>query len=116
MLLDISLVTKALQNLLKGRFETSPGFTRTVNISALPPDRLKEVDDALGVYMFHLTEDAHFKNAPPVGTATPPVATTPMTLQLYYVITAHSKIPEDEASYFEQQVMGLAVKTLRDTP
>jgi hypothetical protein len=117
MLLNLSFVTQSLQNLLKYQIVASPAWPGgALTVSSLPPDRLKDVGDCLSIYLFHLAEEPSRKNSPGASADAPPVRYTPMGLQLTYILTAYSAKELDAATYFEQLVMGLGVKTLRDTP
>jgi hypothetical protein len=115
-LLDLSLVTKTLMNLLEKVFKTSPEWS-TVDtpsyppISASPPDSLS--DGSVGIYLYHISEDIHYKNQPSNGNDIPPVRHAPMALNLYYLLTA--KAPQDN-TLDEQKMMGIAVKALHDYP
>lgn len=112
MLLDLSLVTQSLKTLLTNNVPAilAPpvGFT----VSPLPPDQFK--DEGLVIYLFHLGEDPFFKNTAPPSTDAPPVRFAPMGVDLYYLLTAHSKAGGDQAALNEQKMMGAAVKTLHD--
>lgn len=117
MLLDISLITQALINLLKTNIESSPAWpsSLTLGVSPLPPDLLKG-DNALGVYLYHIHEDPGSKNPSDWGSSRPPVRYQPMALNLHYQITAHSEVGEKFNTLREQLIMGLAMKTLHDYP
>ena len=117
-LLDISLVTRALIRVVKAYVPqsgvwTGPTDWDEIPISPLPPDRLET--GALGIYLYHITEDAHFKNQPATGADTPPVRYTPMGLDLHYQLSVNAG--EDEQSLYQAQLLlGLAVKALHDYP
>ena len=117
MLLDIALVTQALLNLIDKHVTSSPeaGKVTPLSVSALPPDRLSG-DRVLGLYLYHVTEDAQYKNLPPPSADEPPIRYTPMGLNLYYMLTAHSDLAGNTGVETEQTMMGLAVKALRDYP
>src|SRR5438105_14415978 len=112
MLLDIGAVTQTLLNVLKASVPKAPvwptgeTFTPTPN----PPDRLVGKNSA-GLYLYHLIEDPQTKNLTPLPGARPDVRFTPMGLQLFYLLRAHSDITEpDKATLREQLIMGLSVK------
>jgi hypothetical protein len=117
MLLDISLITQALTQLLKRNIELSPAWptTTTLDASPLPPDLLKGAN-TLGVYLYHINEDPNLKNLPDWGSSQPPVRYLPLTLNLHYQLTAHSEVGEKFNTLREQLIMGLAMKTLHDYP
>ena len=116
-LLDLSLVTKSLVNLIREGVSASSAWpgTSVLNVSPLPPDRLAG-DNVIGFYLYHLMEDAHYKNLPAPSGNMPPVRYTPMGLSLQYILSTHSDLPDDNATYQEQLMMGCAVKALRDYP
>ncbi|HVR47487.1 MAG TPA: DUF4255 domain-containing protein [Candidatus Binatia bacterium] len=112
MLLDLSLVTQSLQTLLRTNIPVIWPPLAGIAVSPLPPDLFK--DEGLAIYLFHLGEDPYFKNTPPLSRDVPPVAFAPMGVDLYFLLTAHSKAPGDQAALNEQTMMGLGVKTLHD--
>jgi len=117
-ILDISLVTKAIRRLLEESVKNSPAWTPRPDptVSVLPPDKLKA--GSLGLYLYHVSEDSHFKNQPPAGTSADavPVRYTPMGLNLYYLLTTDGVVDKDNDMYDAQLLIGLAVKTLHDYP
>jgi len=117
MLLDIALVTDTLMNLLRAQIATSPEAPKVspLDVQALPPDRLTG-DHTIGLYLYHITEDPHYKNLEPPGLDVPPVRFTPMGLNLYYQLTAHSDLLGSTGPENEQTMVGLAMKALRDFP
>jgi hypothetical protein len=69
----------------------------------------------LGVHLYHISEDAQYKNQLPPGADAPPVRFTPMGLNLFYQLSANTG--ESEANVYQAQLLfGLAVKTLHDHP
>lgn len=119
-LLDLSLVTKTLLNLIDKHIGALPAAEKAKlspswTVSPLPPDTLKG-DHAIGVYLYHAVEDPYRKNLPPPGPDLPPVALTPMGLHLYYQVSAHSDAPTDIGTENEQTLMGFAIKALHDHP
>jgi len=118
MLLDIALVTETLMNLLRMQIATSPEFPKVapLDVQAVPPDRLTG-DHSIGLYLYHITEDAQYKNLAAPGQDVPPVRFTPMGVNLYYQLTAHSDLPvASTATQNEQTMVGLAIKAFHDFP
>lgn len=118
-LLDISLVTQTLINLIQFRFMASPtwnptGTNNTPPVSPQPPDILKS--ESVGLYLYHIKEETQNKNISPPGNDNPPVRYIPMGLSLYYQLTAHSNLQTDQATLNEQKMMGIAIKALHDYP
>src|SRR5439155_9570845 len=92
-LIDLSLVTKTLTNVIEQVF-TMLGYPQQT-VSSLPPDLLKG-QRALGLYLYHAEEHPTFKNSPPPGTdpSQPPSRFTSLGLNLYYQLTARSDVQE----------------------
>jgi len=108
---DMSDVTRTLIWVLETGVPVLPDWPGlvAVNVSPLPPDRLQTTND-LGFYLYHLTEDSHYKNLS--GDAP---AEKAMALNLYYQLTAAVGAEEDDA-YRAQLLMGGAVRVLHDFP
>ncbi|MCD6271870.1 MAG: DUF4255 domain-containing protein, partial [Deltaproteobacteria bacterium] len=114
-LLDISMVTQALIALIRESFNLSPAWsTAPPTISPEPPDRVN--GDGLGFYLYHISEDAHYKNLPSSGNGTPPVRYVPMALNLFYQLSASSSANDGSGALLEQQMMGIAIKAFHDYP
>ena len=116
-LLDLSLVTTALVELLKAHIGNSPAWPLAAGaplVTAQPPDKLAA--KTLGVYLYHVSEDPHLKNQPPHGGDSPPVRFTPMGLQLYYQLSALGEGADGLANLQEQLFIGAAMKALHDYP
>jgi hypothetical protein len=113
-LLNLGHVTVTLIKLIEQYFmHVSPVWAEGTHptISAQSPDVLS--GNAIGIYLYHITEDAHYKNMPPPGKGEPPVRYVPMALNLYYQLSAHSA---SDDPLLEQHMMGIAVKALHDFP
>jgi len=117
-LLDLSLVTQVLVELLKAHISTSPGWPFATYglplVTAQPPDQI--AGGTLGVYLYHVTEEPHLKNQPPVGRDAPPVRFTPMGLCLYYQLCALGTGTGEQVTKQEQIYIGCALKALHDYP
>lgn len=124
---DLSLVTTTLLRLLKARvdagwaglFPPSPPNPPppAVGYSGVSSDKLTG-DQAVGLFLYHAVEDAHFKNQPPLYRDEPPVRFTPMGLQLHYQLAVHAADLGDPESAVvrAQRLFGLALKTFHDFP
>lgn len=89
------------------------------SVLLLPPDKMEGKGKyGICLYLYHISEDPHFKNLPAPHDASLPLRYTPMGLNLYYQLTAHSDADghPDASAKNEQLLMGLAVKVLRDYP
>ena len=82
------------------------------SVSPLPPDRMVNAGTDLGLYLYHVAEDPHYKNPPPEGGGP---AHHPLALNLYYQLTAQVGDVEADA-YRAQLLMGAAVRVLHDFP
>jgi hypothetical protein len=116
-LLDVSLVTETLVKLVDESIKVSPAWPggQTADVSSLPPDQLAG-DNALGIYLYHLCEEAAYKNQMWPTRPQPPMRFSPMGLNLYYVVSARSALTASLGPYREQLLMGLTVKALHDWP
>ena len=117
-LLDISLVTQALLKLIEANVTASPAWSggSVLSVSPQPPDQLKG-NRTIGLYLYHIREEAYTKSQPAPVDDEAPVRYSPMGVGLYYLLTAHSDITDtNQQIYAEQLMMGLAVKTLHDFP
>jgi hypothetical protein len=121
-LLDLSLATQTLSNLLERRVKNGltalgqpPAVINGLTISSLPPDRLTG-DQTIGIFLYHVTEEAQFKNPAPVSRDQPQVRFLPMGLNLYYQLSAHSDLANEQSAPRTQLLFGLALKTLHDFP
>jgi hypothetical protein len=124
---DLSLVTTTLLRLLRARvdqlwadfFPPSPPNPPppAIRYSGVSSSALSG-DQALGVFLYHTNEDAHFKNLPPSFQDQPPVRFTPMGLQLHYQLVSHAADigDPDSAALRSQRLFGLALKTFHDLP
>ncbi len=117
MLLDIALVTDTLISLIEKQIATSPEKAKVLPLQvwALPPDKLTG-DHTIGLYLYHITEDPHYKNLESPSQDYPPVRFSPMGLNLYYQLTAHSDLAGSTGAENEQTMVGLAMKALHDYP
>jgi hypothetical protein len=115
-LLDLSLVTKTLIELVKRAIAISPAKpAQTVTVTSLPPDRVTD-DNQIGIYLYHLVEEAAIKNQTWRGRPDQPIRFSPLGLNLHYIVTAHSDNNDSEGPYREQLLMGLTARALHDYP
>jgi hypothetical protein len=80
-LLDLSLVTDTLRNVIKKRVEAGLALIvsspPTVTVSPLAANALQG-NYTLGFFLYHVSENGHFKNPPPRSQDHPPVRFHPM--------------------------------------
>ena len=116
-LIDLSLVTSGLMKLLDDNINKNIGPGANVTVTAEPPDKVGSVTNKLSLYMYHVAEEAHYKNMPAPGSGSRSIARTPMGLCLFYILTAHHESSETEFDpLIQQRLMGYALKTLHDYP
>lgn len=111
---DLSLVTQSLITLLTERVKID---YPTIEVVAQSPDLLPDTTtNTLSVYLYHAREDAHYKNAPAPG-GSGHISRTPLSLCLYYIVTAHDYDESQKPRVLnEQKIMGYALKTMHDYP
>jgi hypothetical protein len=122
-LLDLSIVTDRLINLLKlyrdgshlwDEDGTSPP-TFTINVTGLAPDAARKVAGCqLSLYLFHVALDKFHRNTYPTGGSAQRIPEQPLALGLYYLVTASSD--STKAYVEEQQAMSVALKFFHETP
>ena len=108
---DLSLVSRSLQHLLEKNIHRlgSPGAHVTLGY----PDDRAGAQNTVNLHLYHVAEDQFNRNVPGPGNDRNNVATTPMSLSLFYLMTAHDNVDATKATT-EQQIMGYALKTLHD--
>ncbi|MBK8019986.1 MAG: DUF4255 domain-containing protein [Chloroflexi bacterium] len=116
-LLDLSLVTQTFLDLITVSIDDSSAWTQPnpPDVDPYPPDRLIG-DNAVGFYLYHMTEESQGKNTYLPGVSDAPIRYIPMGLNLYYLLTAHSDMQNENGILREQLLMGLAMKALHDYP
>lgn len=125
--LDLSIVTDQLTSMLTNCINTSPlwnpnnlpvnpGPSFAINVTGSAPETVRGLGGCqLSLYLFHVGEDKFQKNFQPNGQlapGVPPVRFQPMSLDLYYLLTAFS-----EGDYVqEQQAMSIALRCFHENP
>jgi len=111
---DLSDITEMLTWLIDTGIQALDGWpsSSSSSVSPLPPDVLVSSGPDLALYLYHLAEDATFKNPPP-NPGGP--ASRPLALNLYYQLTAQVGETSDSALR-AQQLMGAAVRVLHNFP
>jgi hypothetical protein len=91
---------------------------QTVDVGDLPPEKADAAGvNSLNLHLFHAEEDLSRRNEFPRDAMGPrPIAQAPLSLVLYYALTAHSRDPESPDVAGQQVLMGLAMKTFHDFP
>ena len=120
---DLYKVTKSLMELLEQNIahNIDPDLALAgLKITANPPEKAQSNGDSthnlLNIYLYHIAEDPYYKNAAGPGNDVPDVATTPMALCLFYILTAHHETDSSFDAETQQKLMGYALKTFHDFP
>lgn len=120
--LDLSQVTNTLISMLENYVTTSSplwqsleaaGSTFPLSYSGALPDAVrKQPGCQLTFSLFHVTEDKYQRNAPLMNQRAQVIPYQPMSLNLYYLLTAFA----DQQYQFEQQAMTMALQFFYQTP
>lgn len=130
-MLDLSILTDALKDLLLHAFVNSPMWAPgpppfTLGVSLYRPQNVPDEPDPtaspdceLNLFLFHLSEDKYVRNqfwsqefvtGQPPGPRRQPVAYEPLGLDVFYLLSAHAK----GSPVHEQQAMSIAVRALHE--
>jgi hypothetical protein len=120
--LAIGAVTKAIVELLSSKLN-KPALLGAVTfrVTTLPPDDDRVTEDTgVNLFLYRLTENEFFKNAPWLGDRSRPNGSThpPLALNLNYLLTGYAKkvagsAQDDIAAH---QLLGNAMAILHDYP
>ncbi|MGB8465558.1 MAG: DUF4255 domain-containing protein [Terrimicrobiaceae bacterium] len=117
---NLADVTSTLVTLLEANINGHLQEALGPDVTALPvrPDRIEPgVQNRLSLHLYHVTEDPYYKNAAGEGNDVPNIAKAPMSLCLFYILTAHHNDGQTAVDALRQQeMMGMALKTLHDNP
>jgi hypothetical protein len=123
--LDLSFVTDTLVQLLTDCVDTWPlwaprdgpenGFVNkfAINVTGAAPDSVRSLGQCqLSLYLFHVAPDPYQRNSPVVGPRTQPIPAQPLSLDLYYILSAYAQ----DDYHQEQQAMSIAMRCLYQHP
>ncbi|MCW8856718.1 MAG: DUF4255 domain-containing protein [Kangiella sp.] len=113
-MLDLSLVTTSLKKLVEVNVANLLG--ETVTVSTMPPELVNGALKTINLYLYHISEDPHYKNHSGYLGTEPPISGQPMALNLYYILTPHFGANDQFDAITQQQLIGLAMKTFHDYP
>ncbi len=117
---NLADVTSALIVLLEAYVNGHIQQALGPDVVVLPmrPDRIDPgVQNRMSLHLYHVIEDPYYKNAVGAGNDPPNVAKAPMSLCLFYILTAHHNDGQTAADALRQQeMMGMALKTFHDNP
>lgn len=123
-LLDLSIVTDRLIRQLRAFKDTSRLWAEDevtpapshIQITGQAPDVVRTMPGCqLTIYLFHVAIDKFHRNTYPTGGSAQRVPQQPLSLALYFLVTAHSDSNE-KAFVDEQQAMSIALKFFHDNP
>jgi hypothetical protein len=107
-------VSASLRRLLRDRMEDP------VDVTIAPPDVTVSsvTGERLNLYLYQVTENGHLKNQEIPGDGHPSsYGHPPLSLDLYYLLTAHgSSETEADSDLQAQQILGDAMRVLHDLP
>lgn len=114
-LMDLSRVTASLAEALRLNItqRLDPTLT-TLAVTTLPPERVSDATNTLNLYLYHVAEDPHYRNLPGNLSDDNPASTKPMSLILFYIMTAHHEVNSGFDSVIQQRLMGYGLKTFHD--
>ena len=114
-LIDLSNITSTLAETLRLNItqRLDPTLT-TLDITTLPPERVSNATNTINLYLYHIAEDAYYRNLPGNLSDNPPPATKPMSLILFYILTTHHEVDSVFDTEMQQRLMGYALKTFHD--
>lgn len=131
-LLDLSIVTDRLIQHLTDCIEASrlwqidPTGQFTINVTGLPPDEIRKLPDGchLSLYLFHISQDKYQRNSAVTGpftsggniTRVQRIPYQPLSLDLYYLLTAFAKGSQEGTYIQEQQAMSIGLKCFHEHP
>jgi hypothetical protein len=123
--LDLSFVTDTLIGLLRDCVDSWPLWAPpdgggngevnkfTIDITGAAPDTVRSLGQCqLSLYLFHVTPDPYQRNSPVVGPRAQPIPAQPLSLDLYYLLSAFA--PDDY--HQEQQAMSIAMRCFHQHP
>lgn len=112
--LDLSEVTSFLvDEINKAVQATDIHNPPTITVSASSPDAVRRASGCqLTFYLFHVDQDPHHRNSPVTGPRAVPIPFQPLSLNLYYVLTAFAEANAVQ----EQQAMSIALRWLHEHP
>jgi hypothetical protein len=117
--LDLSALTTSLVDALDAAITNDPMWTGPnpkppVSVSGSAPDSVRDGEGGVKVtlYLFHVETDPHNRNSPLLGKRAAELPFQPMSLHLYYLLTAFAK----ENYVQEQQMMSIALRWFYEHP
>lgn len=106
---------RALVGLLEAGLQTISATGESVSVQLISPGDVEGADVHLSLYLYRVTENDHLKNVEPRA-ADGIVGASPLTLDLYYLLTAHpaNTEPETADTYDQHRILGQAMRVLHN--
>ncbi len=110
--LDLSIITDTLRNLLEGCRDAAK-LPFTIVVTGAQPEAVQNDGDCqLSIYLLHISQDKFQRNSPVLGSRALTIPQQPLALDLYYLLTAYAG--KNYAQ--EQQAMSIALRCLYNNP
>lgn len=116
--LDLSALTTSLVDALDAAIDNDPIWTvtppkPTFNVSGAAPDSVRDASGVqVSLYLFHVEADPQYRNTPVLGPRAQPLPFHPLSLNLYYLLTAYAK----DNYVQEQQMMSIGMRWFYEHP
>jgi hypothetical protein len=105
--LDLSEITDFIVHQLTTAMPNS-----TLKVTGASPDAAQKEGNCLIVYLFHIGEDPHQRNARFAGQRVQPIPFQPLAIELRYLVSAYAGTD----FILEQQAMSIALRLFYETP
>jgi hypothetical protein len=110
---DITLITDAIHDGLDSAIQAEIGGAFTVTVNRASPEVSRKLTPCqLSFYLLHIGRDAYWRNAPVAGPRPQLNVSQPLSLNLYYLLTAWADARYDH----EQRVMTVALQYFHANP
>ena len=119
--LDLSIITDTLIDMLKAciadsplwNSETPPVTRFSIDVSGAQPEAKRDNSDChLCLYLFHVAQDKFQRNSPVMGPRSSMIPQQPLSLDLYYLLTAYAGKDYTQ----EQRAMSIAMRCFYNKP
>lgn len=109
---DIASITDAIHDELDAAVQTAIAGDFTVTVSRSSPETTRKQPCQLTFYLMHVGRDAYWRNAPVAGPNPQLNASQPLSLNLYYLLSAWSDARYEQ----EQRAMTVALQYFHANP
>lgn len=109
---DITSITDILHDKLDAAVQASVGGAFTVTVSRSSPETSRKQPCQLSFYLMHVARDPSWRNTPVAGPRPQLSKAQPLSLNLYYLLTAWADARYDQ----EQRAMSAALQYIHSNP